>query len=161
MKSMSIGTRAASPSKRRETANPKLRRNGRDRRSGFTLIEALVALALVLAFAAVLGPLMFQSRRILVQGDGQVTAELLLRSLLARPFNRAGPELGIREGEIAGLRWRIDVEPMSVEALSVDGPPRASGDQRPDWVLYRVKVAVLSRAGQILTGETARLGIGG
>jgi prepilin-type N-terminal cleavage/methylation domain-containing protein len=33
--------------------------------AGFTLIEALVALALILAFAAAVGPLMFQSRSIM------------------------------------------------------------------------------------------------
>lgn len=124
--------------------------------AGFTLIEALVALTVILAFAAALGPLMFQSRRILKQGDGQVKAELFLRSLLGTPFNRTNPETGIREGETSGMRWRIDVEPMAADALSFDAPP--SDPKKPQWALYRVKVAVLSRAGQILTAETAQLG---
>jgi general secretion pathway protein I len=130
---------------------------GDEKRAGFTLIEALVALTVILAFAAALGPLMFQSRRILKQGDGQVKAELYLRSLLETPFNRTHPETGIREGETAGMRWRIDVEPMDVDALDFD-PPKPKDPKKPQWSLYRVKVAVLSRAGQILTAETAQLG---
>ncbi len=62
MRFVSIGTRAASRCERIE----------REDRAGFTLIEALVALSLLLAFAAALGPLMFQSRNILLHGDGQL-----------------------------------------------------------------------------------------
>jgi prepilin-type N-terminal cleavage/methylation domain-containing protein len=150
MKSVSIGIRAALPSKGTE---------GDERRGGFTLIEALVALSVVLAFAAALGPFMFQSRRILVQGDGQVRAELLLRTLLATPFERAKPELGVREGESSGLRWRLDVEPTGGEASDSDAPPPDSKkkDARA-WALFRVKAHVGWGDGQMVTAETLRLG---
>ena len=55
MKFVSIGTPAASRS----------HRDGGDGQAGFTLLEALVALALILAFAAVLGPHLSQARRIM------------------------------------------------------------------------------------------------
>jgi len=55
MKFASIGTPAAS----------RLRRDGRKGQAGFTLFEALVALALALKFAAVLGPHLSQARRIM------------------------------------------------------------------------------------------------
>src|SRR5215470_13832211 len=79
----SIGIPAASRSKHAD---------GRaDRRSGgFTLIEALVALALVLAFASVLTPHLFQSRRIVTNADSRVAAHVLLRALLEAPFDRTG-----------------------------------------------------------------------
>jgi prepilin-type N-terminal cleavage/methylation domain-containing protein len=93
MRSAQIGTPAASPSKRT---------NG-ERQSGFTLIEALVALSVVLAFAAALGPFMFQSHRILTQGDGRVRAEAFLHSLLETPFDRANMNRR-RDGTCFGLR---------------------------------------------------------
>jgi len=58
------------------------------RRSGFTLLEALVALTLVLAFAAVLGPFLFHARRITANADGRVAAQILLRALLEDPSIR-------------------------------------------------------------------------
>ena len=80
MRSASIGTLAASQSKH---VDPE------DRRSGFTLLEALVALALILGFAAVLGPYLFQARRIIVNTGGRVAAQVLLRTLVEAPFDRS------------------------------------------------------------------------
>lgn len=149
MRSVSIGIRVVSPSKRIEDD---------ERRRGFTLIEALVALSLVLVFASTLGPFMFQSRRILVQGDGQVRAELLLRSLLDTPFDRISPKTGASWGESGGLRWRLDVEPMGA-ALSSDAP-RADAKKKDehDWALFRVIAHVAWGTGQTVTAETLRLG---
>jgi prepilin-type N-terminal cleavage/methylation domain-containing protein len=92
----SIGTRAASQSRRAET------RKGRaDRRSGgFTLIEALVALALVLAFAA----------------------HVLLRTLLDAPFDRANMAQAAREGDVDGLRWRVVTVPLPAASTGTDRP---------------------------------------
>ena len=81
MKFASIGTPAASRSHRD---------GGGNGQAGFTLLEALVALALVLAFASVLGPHLSQARRIMAQADGRVAAQVLLRSLLDAPFDRSG-----------------------------------------------------------------------
>jgi prepilin-type N-terminal cleavage/methylation domain-containing protein len=149
MRSVSIGIRVASPSKRIEDD---------ERRSGFTLIEALVALSLVLAFASALGPFMFQSRRILAQGDGQVRAELLLRSLLEAPFDRIRPEPGASWGESGGLRWRLDIEPLD-GALPSDAPRTDTKKKdEHDWALFRVTGHVAWGAGQTVTAETLRLG---
>jgi general secretion pathway protein I len=134
---------------------------GGEGQAGFTLIEALVALALVLAFAAALGPHLFQARHILIRGDGQIRAQLLLRSLLETPFDRANPEIGTREGEASGMRWRVAVEPAIVDALSAAAPRTDSGKgQQPAWSLFRVKAYVAWGAGQIVTAETLRLGKG-
>ena len=83
MRFASIGTRAAS----------RLFRKGARKSAGFTLLEALVALALVLAFAAALGPYLFHARRIMAGADGRIAAQVLLRSLLRgalRPINSRG-----------------------------------------------------------------------
>src|SRR3954463_2892826 len=103
MKFASIGTPAASRS----------RRDDRKGQPGFTLLEALVALAVILAFAAVLGPHLSQARRIMADADGRVAAQVLLRSLLDAPFDRSGVANLSRNGESAGLRWRVASEPVA------------------------------------------------
>jgi len=132
----SIGIRAASRSRRAEA-----------RSGGFTLIEALVALALVLAFAAVLTPHLFQSRRIVTNADSRVAAHVLLRALLEAPFDRTGMAQATREGALDGLRWRVVTVPL---------PAAASG---PDaWSAYRVVASVAWGREQMISAETVRLG---
>jgi prepilin-type N-terminal cleavage/methylation domain-containing protein len=141
MRSASIGTPAASRSSRAE---------GGERRAGFTLIEALVALALVLAFAAALGPHLFQARRIMADAESRVAAQVLLRTLLDAPFDRASLANVTREGETGGLRWRVATEPMVIASAG----PR----DRPRWTAFRVVVSVAWGPRQVVTAETMRLG---
>src|SRR4051812_32977794 len=142
----SIGTRAASRSRRAEA-----RKNRADRRSGgFTLIEALVALALVLAFAAALTPHLFQSRRIAADADSRVAAHVLLRTLLNAPFDRANLTQSTREGALDGLRWRVVTIPL---------PAASSGSERPAWSTYRVAASVAWGREQMISAETVRLGL--
>src|SRR6478736_1386828 len=103
MKFASIGTPEASRSRRDGSGNGQ---------AGFTLLEALVALALVLAFAAVLGPHLSQARRIMAHADGRVAAQVLLRSLLDAPFDRTSLANASRKGKASELRWRIVAEPV-------------------------------------------------
>ena len=116
---------------------------------GFTLIEALVALALILAFAAVIGPLMFQARAMVGNADRRIAAQVLLRSLIDAPFDRRRAAQ-VNEGETQGLRWRISGEPVFVAIL----PPR-QGDA---WAPFRVTVTVSWGPGQAVSAETLRLG---
>jgi prepilin-type N-terminal cleavage/methylation domain-containing protein len=140
MKFASIGTLAASRS----------RRDGRKGQAGFTLLEALVALALVLAFAAVLGPHLSQARRIMVHAEGRVAAQVLLRSLLDAPFDRSSLAKASRKGEASELRWRIVAEPVLAAA---PGAP-----DLPGWLPYRVTARVAWGSDQVITAETIRLG---
>jgi len=109
MKFVSTGTLVASRSGRDDQS---------DRQAGFTLLEALVALALVLAFASAVGPHLSQARRIMANAEGRVAAQVLLRSLLDAPFDRSSLAGASREGETNGLRWRIVFEPAAA-ALGV------------------------------------------
>jgi len=138
MKFASIGTLAASPSRPGDLGN----------NAGFTLFEALVALALVLAFVEVLGPYLFHARRIMVNSEGRVAAQVLLRSLLDAPFDRSQLANVSRSGETAGLRWRIVTEPMTTGAIPAEGQP---------WRAFRLIASVSSGGGQIITAETMRL----
>ena len=88
---------------------------------GFTLIEALVALAIVAAVLGSIGAVIATTvkgtrgidQRLALGG----TAETLLAALPARTLLKPGRQIG----ETAGHRWRIDVSPMNV-AVSTDAP---------------------------------------
>jgi type II secretory pathway pseudopilin PulG len=161
MRSGSIGTPAASPSRRR---NGSRRRDGDRRRAGFTLIEALAALTLVLAFAGALAPLLFQARRVMVNSQGRVAAQVLLRSLLAAPLDPSTLSNTGRDGETAGLQWRLAAAPMDAGATSSpDGAgsmdiDARSRQERPDWRAFRVVARVSWGPGQSISAETVRLG---
>jgi len=137
-----------------------------DRRllAGFTLIEALVALTILLAFAAVVGPMLFQSRRILSQGAGAVSADLLLRSLINAPFDRDASGARLLEGESGGFLWRVSIEPRFLDLTDMQPPfPRAQskGDKqstKKNWIAYRVVARVFWGHGQSASAETLRLG---
>jgi prepilin-type N-terminal cleavage/methylation domain-containing protein len=118
--------------------------------AGFTLLEALVALAVVLAFAASLGPHLSQARRIMDHAEGRVAAQVMLRSLLDAPFDRSGLAKASRKGEAGGLRWRIAAEPVLTAA------PGAPDQQR--WLPYRVTASVAWGSDQVISAETIRLG---
>jgi prepilin-type N-terminal cleavage/methylation domain-containing protein len=137
MRSESTGSPGASQSHR---SNP-------DRKRGFTLLEALVALALILAFASVLGPYLFQSRQIMTNAEGRVAAQVLLRSLLDAPFDRSQLTNVSREGETGGLHWTIAAEPIAID----------TGRERPVWTGVRVIASVSSGGGQVISAETIRL----
>ena len=137
MKFVSTGTLVASRSGRDDRS---------DRQAGFTLLEALVALALVLAFASAVGPHLAQARRIMANAEGRVAAQVLLRSLLNAPFDRSSLARAPREGETSGLRWRIDTEPA------------AAARAQPNWSAFRVVASVTWAPGQVIMAETIRLG---
>jgi hypothetical protein len=157
MRSASIGTPGASRL---------FHRRGARKRGGFTLLEALVALALVLAFAAALGPYLFHARRIMAGAEGRVAAQVLLRSLVAAPSDRSTLAGGSREGETAGLRWRIAAEPMFIDTTSLQQRLKISREERlknsaaerPNWTAFRVIASVSWGPGLAISAETVRLG---
>jgi hypothetical protein len=138
MKSASTGLPAGSRSRA-----AKLRK----KQGGFTLLEALVALALVLAFAEVLGPYLFHARKIMFNAADRVAAQVLLRSLLDAPFDRSQLTNVSRRGETAGLHWHIATEPMAAGGVPSGGP----------WTAFRVTADVSTGNGSIITAETVRL----
>lgn len=132
--------------------------------AGFSLIEVLVALSILLAFAAALGPNLFQSRRILVHGNGQIAAHLLLRSLVNAPFDRNA--LGVRqiEGEEGAFRWHIVIRPQPLEMpasgapVTIGGNAQRARNAEPKVTLYLVTTRVSWGDRNSVTAETMRLG---
>ena len=124
------------------------RRKSRSHR-GFTIIEALIALALVSSTITVIGAVFattalgvrsLEQRLILVQIARRVLADLPLNNSLA---------LGTIFGETEGYHWQI--QPSSFLAVSQEGAARSS------LVPIKLDVEVYSTRGAKVHLETIRL----
>lgn len=94
------------------------------RNRGFTLIEVLVAFALMALFLAILFQAVSGGFRAQMASDRHANAAMVARSVLA--FLEARPlEAGAWSGESAdGLIWTVAVEPAAL-AADEDGEPLA------------------------------------
>jgi general secretion pathway protein I len=126
------------------------RKSCSDGTRGFTLIEALVALAIVAAVLGSIGGVIATSvkgtRGIDQRLELSGTAESLLAALPARTLLKPGRQ----SGELAGHRWRIDVSPMNV-AVANDAP------QTGRFVPLAVTMRLQSRGGPAMQVTTVRL----
>jgi general secretion pathway protein I len=118
--------------------------------AGFTLIEALVALAIVAAVLASIGGVIATT----VKGTRSIdqrlalagTAETLLAALPARNLLKPGRQ----SGETAGHRWRIDASPMQMPDVG-DAP----ATQR--FVPLSVSIRLQAPGGPLMQVTTVRL----
>ena len=87
-----------------------------DSESGFTLIEALVALAIIAAVLSAIGMVIGTTVRGTRAIDQRLAltgaAETLLAQLPARNLLKPG----VQNGELEGHSWRIEVAPLNVAA---------------------------------------------
>ena len=92
------------------------RKNKSSSERGFTLIEALVALAIIAAVLTSIGMVIGTTVRGTRAIDQRLAltgaAETLLAQLPARNLLKPG----IQNGELAGHQWRIEVAPLNVAA---------------------------------------------
>lgn len=118
--------------------------------AGFTLIEALVALAIVAAVLSSIGAVIATT----VKGTRSIdqrlaltgTAETLLAALPARNLLKPGRQ----SGELAGHRWRIDVSLMNAANAS-DAP------QNQRFVPLAVNMRLQAPDGPAIQVTTVRL----
>jgi general secretion pathway protein I len=132
---------------------PRFRRNGACSRSGrsagFTLIEVLVALAVVAASVAAIGALVAVSMRGAQSIDQRLQFRETLRALVTSLPDRRDLDAGTATGVAAGFRWRLDIAPFV--ATFVD--PQAATPWQPEAVVITVR----SPSGQQLQINTIRL----
>ena len=87
-------------------------RQGRE--AGFTIIETLVALAVVTAVLAGIGTLIATSARGTSALERHVELAETARAI-ASALPGSGKLVGDTSGELAGLRWRVDVLPFAAD----------------------------------------------
>ena len=118
--------------------------------AGFTLIEALVALAIVAAvlssIASVIATTVKGTRSIDQRLALTGAAETLLAELPARNLLKPGRQ----SGELAGHRWRIDVSPLNL-TVAVDTP------QNQRFVPLAVNMRLQAPDGPAIQLTTVRL----
>ena len=117
--------------------------------AGFTLIEVLVALAVVSVSLAAIGSLIAVTSR----GARAVGLHLTLvetaRMIVTGLPDRDQLVPGNFSGEAAGHRWRVDVMPFSADFVDTE--------QATNWIPQTVVVRVQSPAGKVLQVNTVRL----
>ena len=120
-----------------------------DARAGFTLIEALAALALVAVGLTAIGALASASFRAAAGAERRIALiETARAALTALPARDALPA-GRFDGALNGLRWRVAVEPLGGEAAK---PNVATG-----WAPQRLALIVRAPTGEAIEVDTVRL----
>ena len=114
---------------------------------GFTLIEVLVALAVVAAALAAIGSLIATSGRGAHAVEQHVALVEQARAVMAALPRRDELSIGQAAGEIAGYRWQIAVLPY----------PTGQTGTVSQWVPRTVVTTVRSRSGAALQVHTVRL----
>jgi len=116
--------------------------------AGFTLLEVIVALAVMAAVVAAIGSLASANRRATRVGVERVELAQVARRLLNELGDRANMAAGDLAGEGQGYAWRIAFQPLAVAS---DGAPSR-------WAPYRVLLRVRAAGGTQIDVETVRLG---
>ena len=116
--------------------------------SGFTVIEAVIALGLVAVMLASIGSLV-ATNALGVRNLGQHIALVETLRLVATGLPRAGEPLPEQlDGQIAGYRWQMRVSPFLDRDMLV-------AESR--FVPARIELRVRSSSGAMMTLETVRL----
>ena len=118
-------------------------------RAGFTLIEVVVALALVAVALTAIGGLIATTIRGTRSLDQHLSLAETARAIEAALPGRYELAAGSSAGEMAGHRWRIDVQPF--RASFVD--PRLP----TPWMPQTVVITVRAPDGPVLQINTVRL----
>ena len=116
---------------------------------GFTLIEALVALAIVASGLTAIGMLIATTARGVRSIDRKLILVETTRAIVAALPDRDQLVIGSFSGQHAGQDWRIDVSPL----IAPDAEP-ARGAK---WLPQAVVVTVRSPQGAMLQIHTVRL----
>jgi general secretion pathway protein I len=117
--------------------------------SGFTLIEALVSLAVAAVCLSAIGALMASNIRVAGRIDQHLGLVETLRAVETGLPDRISLLPGNLTGEMAGNAWAVDASPFSADAVN----PRAA----EFWIPQLVVMKVRSPSGSIVEVDTIRL----
>jgi len=115
--------------------------------AGFTIIEAVIALALVAVMLSAIGPLIATSMRGVRSVEQHAELVATARAVEAGLPDRGELGVGNLSGDHAGHRWRVDVSPYA----GVVVPASAA------WTPQSVIITVRSPSGAALRIDTIRL----
>jgi general secretion pathway protein I len=120
----------------------------RQNESGFTLIEAVVAIALLAVMLAAIGSVVAASRKATLKIEEHVALLETARMVATVATERAAVEARDLGGEASGHSWRARITPLTVAVAPVEGSP---------WIPRTVMVEVQSPSGAVFSLETIRL----
>jgi general secretion pathway protein I len=116
--------------------------------AGFTLIEVLIALAVVSISLAAIGSLVAETARATRSIDQRFALVETARAIETGLPNRGGL-IGGLSGDLGGHRWRVDVAPFLANFVDLRLPS--------PWVPQTVVIRVQAPGGAILQVNTVRL----
>jgi general secretion pathway protein I len=122
--------------------------DGRD--AGFTIIEVLIALAVVAISIVAIGSVMSTNVRGVRSLEQHVTLMQTARSVMAADVPpRAEIGVGTWSGRTNDHQWRIDVSPM--------GDEWSTAGDKAAWIPALVRIQVRSPSGAVMDLSTVRL----
>jgi general secretion pathway protein I len=116
---------------------------------GFTLIEVLVALAVIAILLASIGSLIAASVRGVRSLDQRFALVEIARAIETGLPNRDELKVGRFSGEVSGHRWNVEVRPFIANNVDPRLPTL--------WVPQALVISVQSPDGPILLVNTVRL----
>ena len=117
--------------------------------AGFTLIEVLVALAVVAISLVAIGSVMATTTRGVRSLEQHVSLMESARTIATNLPPRAQLVPGSLTGDIYGTRWRVDVVPFAGAGI-----PLVADSQ---WLPQTIRIRVQSPSGAFLGLDTVRL----
>jgi general secretion pathway protein I len=118
--------------------------------AGFTLIETLVALAIVAVSLVAIGALMGQTARGSRRLEQHVALVQAAHNALFLAFpSRLQPEATVQSGESMAHAWRAEAEPFPINLGTPGG--------RTAWAPQKITLQVRSNSGATIALETIRL----